>query len=95
MGGEARQAAEVHLAARQAQGCTLRQAGGRESRQEQQGAEPGRTEQAREQLEAARLGYAGAEWPVQYLPGKAQLDRLLERERAATAVAAPPRGELT
>jgi len=46
-------------------------------------------------LEAARLGYAGAEWPVQYLPGKAQLDRLIERERAMMAVAVPPRGELT
>jgi len=46
-------------------------------------------------LEAARLGYAGAEWPVQYLPGKAQLDRLHERERATAAVIAPARGELT
>lgn len=46
-------------------------------------------------LEAARLGYAGAEWPVQYLPGKAQLDRLIERERAAASVVAPPGGELT
>lgn len=46
-------------------------------------------------LEAARLGYAGAEWPVQYLPGKTQLDRLIERERAVTAAVAPPRGELT
>ena len=49
--------------------------------------------------EAARWGYAGATWPDQYLPGKAQLERLLARERAAagvTAVAAgPPRGELT
>ena len=45
-------------------------------------------------LEAARLGYAGAEWPVQYRPGQQQLERLLARERAA---APPPRkpGELT
>jgi anthraniloyl-CoA monooxygenase len=30
---------------------------------------------------AAQLGYAQASWPVQYLPGKAQLERLLERAR--------------
>jgi anthraniloyl-CoA monooxygenase len=30
---------------------------------------------------AARLGYGEAGWPVQYLPGKQQLERLLERER--------------
>jgi anthraniloyl-CoA monooxygenase len=46
-------------------------------------------------LEAARLGYDGAMWPVQYLPGKAQLDRIAARERAAAQVAAPERGELT
>ena len=46
-------------------------------------------------LEAARLGYTGARWPVQYLAGKSQLDRLIERERATTAAAAPlPKGEL-
>ncbi len=46
-------------------------------------------------LEAARFGHDGAAWPVRYLPGKAQLDRLVARERAA-APAAPPRpGELT
>jgi len=28
---------------------------------------------------AAQLGYAGMEWPVQYLPGKAQLERNLAR----------------
>ena len=28
---------------------------------------------------AAQLGYTGAEWPVQYLPGKAQLERNLAR----------------
>jgi len=28
---------------------------------------------------AAQLGYAGIEWPVQYLPGKAQLERNLSR----------------
>jgi anthraniloyl-CoA monooxygenase len=52
--------------------------------------------------EAARWGYAGATWPDQYLSGKAQLDRILARERAAAAAtgavspnAGPPRGELT
>lgn len=48
-------------------------------------------------LEAAKYGYCGADWPVQYLPGKAQLDRLIMRERAALAASdgAPPKGELT
>ena len=48
-------------------------------------------------LEAARHRYASAQWPVQYLQGKSQLERLIERERAATATAgtAPPKGELT
>lgn len=49
--------------------------------------------------EAARWGYSGATWPDQYLAGKAQLDRLIARERAAaeaaSAASAPPRGELT
>ena len=48
--------------------------------------------------EAARWGYAGATWPDQYLAGKAQLDRIIAREKAAAAVpadAGPPRGELT
>lgn len=47
--------------------------------------------------EAARLRYTGATWPVQYRSGKAQLDRLIERERAAASAAdgAPPTGELT
>lgn len=49
--------------------------------------------------EAARYGYHGAQWPVQYLSGKTQLDRLIERERAlvasAASAAAPPKGELT
>ena len=46
--------------------------------------------------EAAKFGYAGAEWPAQYLSGKTQLERLVERERAASAPAAPPKpGELT
>ncbi len=51
--------------------------------------------------EAARFGYRGAHWPVQYLSGKSQLERLIERERAMTAntgvasMPAPPRGELT
>ena len=48
-------------------------------------------------MEAAKFGYAGAVWPVQYLAGKSQLDRLIERERAMRAAAegAPPTGELT
>jgi anthraniloyl-CoA monooxygenase len=46
-------------------------------------------------LESARLGYAGAEWPVQYRPGQQQLDRLLARERAAAPAAPPKPGELT
>ena len=46
-------------------------------------------------LEAARLGYAGAQWPVQYLAGKSQLDRLIERERAIAVTDIPPKGELT
>ncbi len=51
-------------------------------------------------MEAARFGYTGAKWPVQYLSGKSQLDRLIERERAmqsaqAAADGAPPTGELT
>jgi anthraniloyl-CoA monooxygenase len=49
--------------------------------------------------EAARWGYSGAMWPDQYLAGKAQLDRLIARERAMAvtpaAGAGPPRGELT
>ncbi len=48
-------------------------------------------------MEAAKFGYAGATWPVQYLAGKSQLDRLIERERTMRAAAegAPPTGELT
>ena len=48
-------------------------------------------------MEAAKYGYAGATWPVQYLAGKSQLDRLIERERTMRAAAegAPPTGELT
>ena len=49
--------------------------------------------------EAARLGFPGTDalWPPQYRAGKAQLDRLMERERAAMIAAAPspPKGELT
>jgi anthraniloyl-CoA monooxygenase len=49
--------------------------------------------------EAVRWGYAGATWPDQYLPGKAQLERLRARELAAAesvaVTAGPPRGELT
>jgi anthraniloyl-CoA monooxygenase len=35
---------------------------------------------------AAALGYDGSLWPVQYLPGKAQLERLLAREQGPTNV---------
>ena len=49
--------------------------------------------------ESAKLGYAGTAplWPPQYRAAKVQLDRLMERERAANAAAsgAPPKGELT
>ncbi|TWO67711.1 bifunctional salicylyl-CoA 5-hydroxylase/oxidoreductase [Caenimonas sedimenti] len=33
-------------------------------------------------LEAAKIGYGDVQWPVQYLSGKNQLERNLERERA-------------
>jgi len=36
-------------------------------------------------LETARIGYGGLDWPKQYLPAKAQLERNLERERQAAA----------
>ena len=39
-------------------------------------------------LEAARIGYGDVKWPVQYLSGKAQLERNLERERAMAAQSA-------
>ncbi len=49
--------------------------------------------------ESARLGFGGtsALWPPQYRAAKVQLERLMERERAAIAAAAPapPKGELT
>ena len=47
--------------------------------------------------EAAKYAYHGATWPVQYLMGKSQLERLIERERATLAAndGAPPTGELT
>ena len=38
--------------------------------------------------EAAKIGYSAIDWPVQYLAGKAQLERNLERERQAAAGAA-------
>ena len=38
--------------------------------------------------EAARIGYAGAPWPRQYLAGKQQLERNLERERQLAAAGA-------
>ena len=49
--------------------------------------------------ESARLGLNGVDafWPPQYRAAKQQLDRLMERERAALAAVAPapPKGELT
>jgi len=39
-------------------------------------------------LESAKIGYTGVEWPRQYRAGKAQLERNLERERAAIATIA-------
>jgi anthraniloyl-CoA monooxygenase len=38
--------------------------------------------------EAAKLGYADVRWPVQYLSGKSQLERNLEREKTMAAQAA-------
>jgi anthraniloyl-CoA monooxygenase len=35
---------------------------------------------------AATLGYEGTLWPVQYLPGKAQLQRLIAREQGTANV---------
>ncbi len=35
--------------------------------------------------EAARIGFAGVHWPRQYVPGKQQLERNLERERQLAA----------
>jgi anthraniloyl-CoA monooxygenase len=35
--------------------------------------------------EAAKIGYTGASWPRQYLPGKQQLERNMERERQLAA----------
>ncbi|MEQ1690552.1 MAG: bifunctional salicylyl-CoA 5-hydroxylase/oxidoreductase [Gemmatimonas sp.] len=47
--------------------------------------------------EAARWSYPGAAWPVQYLQGKSQLERLIERERASRVDTSDPlpKGELT
>ena len=36
-------------------------------------------------LEAAKIGYTGAAWPKQYISGKSQLERNLEREKAMAA----------
>ncbi|MYN47356.1 bifunctional salicylyl-CoA 5-hydroxylase/oxidoreductase [Pseudoduganella sp. FT93W] len=36
-------------------------------------------------MEAAKIGYSGVHWPRQYLPGKQQLERNLERERQLAA----------
>ena len=33
--------------------------------------------------EAAKIGFAGVEWPKQYLSGKTQMETLIQRERAA------------
>jgi anthraniloyl-CoA monooxygenase len=50
-------------------------------------------------LEAAKYGYAGAQWPPQYRWGQTQLERLIDRDRATAAALAPPQtrkpGELT
>lgn len=49
--------------------------------------------------EATKFRFAGVEdlCPAQYRAGKTQFERLMERERATLAAAAPPlpRGELT
>jgi anthraniloyl-CoA monooxygenase len=37
--------------------------------------------------EAAKIGYTALDWPVQYRSGKAQMETLIQRERAAMAVA--------
>lgn len=37
-------------------------------------------------LESAKIGYTGIEWPKQYRAAKSQLERNLERERAAAAL---------
>lgn len=39
-------------------------------------------------LEAAKIGYTGVGWPKQYLSGKSQLERNLEREKALAAAPA-------
>jgi anthraniloyl-CoA monooxygenase len=36
-------------------------------------------------MEAAKIGYSGVAWPKQYVAGKAQLERNLERERQLAA----------
>jgi len=36
-------------------------------------------------LEAAKIGYHDLRWPLQYLSGKSQLERNLEREKAQQA----------
>ena len=42
-------------------------------------------------LEAAKIGYTDVPWPKQYLSGKTQLERNLEREKAMAAQALHPR----
>jgi anthraniloyl-CoA monooxygenase len=42
---------------------------------------------------AARLGYTGQWWPKQYLSGKSQLERNLQRAAQMAAVTANPEGE--
>src|SRR5207244_3106873 len=39
-------------------------------------------------LEAAKIGYHDVKWPVQYLSGKQQLERNIEREKQMAAQAA-------
>jgi anthraniloyl-CoA monooxygenase len=39
-------------------------------------------------MEAAKIGYLDVEWPRQYTAAKVQLERNLEREKAAAAQAA-------
>jgi anthraniloyl-CoA monooxygenase len=45
-------------------------------------------------LESAKIGYVDVPWPKQYRAAKQQLERNLERERAAAALAQPSRANL-
>jgi anthraniloyl-CoA monooxygenase len=44
-------------------------------------------------LEAAKIGYHDLHWPVQYLSGKNQLERNIEREKQMAAQAAETANE--